>query len=94
MFEIANVPRYEMIWKSAIHYLHTAIFFSADNDAENLKDSLDKMIDQPVVELEEIQKVEEMISKMEPLMTSSKVQVMSQILIEADPDKVKTEDLR
>lgn len=86
----------DMKWFEKVLFIiiHTAIFFSADNDAENLKDSLDKMIDQPVVELEEIQKVEEMISKMEPLMTSSKVQVMSQILIEADPDKVKTEDLR
>ena len=86
----------DMKWFEKVLFIiiHTAIFSSADNDAENLKDSLDKMIDQPVVELEEIQKVEEMISKMEPLMTSSKVQVMSQILIEADPDKVKTEDLR
>ena len=78
-----------------MHIVHIIIIFSsADKDAENLKESLDKMIDQPVVELEEIQKVEEMISKMEPLMTSSKVQVMSQILIEADPDKVEAGDLR
>ena len=52
------------------------------------------MIDKPIVDLEEIQKVEAMISNMEPLMTSSKVQVMSQILIESDPDKVEADDLR
>ena len=59
-----------------------------------MKVSLDEMIDKPIVDLEEIQKVEAMISKMEPLMTSSKVQVMSQILIESDPDKVEADDLR
>ena len=62
-------------------------------NAEKVVSTLEAM-DGRRVGLSEMQALEDVIEKMEPLMTQSKTQVMSQILIEADAEKIEMEDVK
>ena len=62
-------------------------------NADELMETL-KSMDGRKVGLGEMQVLEKIIEKTEPLMTKSKTQVMSQILIEADPEKLSMNDVK
>lgn len=62
-------------------------------NAEKLMDALVAMDGRPKG-LGEMQALENLIETMEPLMTKSKAQVMSQVLVEADPHKMDMADLK
>ena len=61
---------------------------SAEKLVETLKDMQGKS-----VSLEALEELENEIEKMEPLMTNSKAQVMSQVLVEADAEKLNSNDV-